>query len=288
MEIRSYAKINLILKILGRRSDGYHDLLSLFQRIDLFDLLMFRAEKEGIALVSDWKELPCGASNLVYRAAELILRESGIRSGVSISLQKNIPIGAGLGGGSSNAAFTLIAINRLFGLNYSSSDLAKFGEVLGSDVPFFCREIGAAWVSGRGEKVEQAEFHPEMSYLLVFPGFSVSTREAYGLWDEAHSRDKNELTKKGVHNTISGFQSGIYGIAPEAWVNDFEEIVIPRHPGLRKIREGLIQAGAKRVLLSGSGSTLFGGFSSGQSAREAAARMEKEFSGCWIRVARGV
>src|ERR1700693_6600327 len=93
MEIRSYAKINLILKILGRRTDGYHNLLSFFQRIDLFDLLIFRVEKEGIALVSDRKELPCGASNLVYRAAELILRESGVRSGASLSLQQNIPIG---------------------------------------------------------------------------------------------------------------------------------------------------------------------------------------------------
>ena len=287
MEIRAYAKLNLILKIVGRRSDGYHDLVSLFQRIDLFDRLTFLPQKSGVTLVTDKKELPGDASNLVFRAAELILKASGIREGISITLEKNIPVGAGLGGGSSDAASALIAIDRIFQLNRSPDELSAYGAKIGSDVPFFCRQTPAAWVTGRGDRVEATSPLLEGWYLLVFPRFSVSTKEAYQAWDRAKFGVKKELTKKLVHTTISGFPSGNWHAQAGALENDFERVVFPLYPVLKEIQEYLSRRGAETARLSGSGSTIFGLFLKESAAREARTAIEKDFPELWVRTARG-
>ncbi|MBI1820102.1 MAG: 4-(cytidine 5'-diphospho)-2-C-methyl-D-erythritol kinase [Nitrospirae bacterium] len=282
--VKSYAKINLFLKILDRRPDGYHNLISLFQRIDLYDELEFEPQEHGIVIESDDQGLPVDGSNLAYRAADLLARKAKIKKGVRISIKKNIPIGGGLGGGSSNAASTLLKLNELWGLNYSLIELGEMGASLGSDIPFFCYRTSSAWVSGKGEMIQPVVLPADYWLLLVFPSFSINTAEAYQLWDLSRNPDKNGLTKKGNHNKISSFQT----LAEEGFKNDFETVLFGKYPGLREIQDRLYQEKAEKVLLSGSGSTIFAVFSMEKKAREAGENLIKAFSHTGIQVVRPI
>jgi 4-diphosphocytidyl-2-C-methyl-D-erythritol kinase len=282
----SYAKINLILKILDRRPDGYHNLVSLFQRIDLRDELSFDLRENGIEIGSNLPDLPLDHANLVYRAAEMLLKKSGENRGVKIFIRKNIPIGAGLGGGSSNAATTLQELNRLWGLHYSIEELASLGGELGSDIPFFCYGCSTAWVSGRGETVEPLHLTCNYRILLVFPGFSVKTSEAYRQWDLSQAGDKNNLTKGANHNKILSFQTVNSGWLSEYLENDFEKLVFGQYPLLQEMKARLLGEKAEKVLLSGSGSTLLGFFSSENLAGEAERNLRRFFPAGWIKSAR--
>lgn len=284
--IKSYAKINFILKILDRRGDGYHNLFSLFQRIDLWDELFFEPLEKGILLESTVIDLPRGQTNLVYRAAELLLKKSNKNNGLKVIIQKNIPIGAGLGGGSSNAAATLLELNRIWNLNYPIEELAKMGESLGSDVPFFCYPVPTAWVSGRGEKVQPASFSPGWWMLLIFPGFSIQTREAYHLLDLSRRGDKRGLTKKGNNNTISSFQTLNEGSLLDHLENDFEPVLFSRYPVYQELKARLFEQKAEKVLLSGSGSALFGVFPDERKVRSAEEVLKKEFQKGFVRAVR--
>ena len=284
--IKSYAKINFILKILDRREDGYHNLFSLFQRIDLWDGLFFEPFKKGIVLESNVSDLPLDQTNLVYRAAELLLKKTNKNKGLKVVIQKNIPIGAGLGGGSSNAAATLLELNRIWNLNYSFEELAKMGESLGSDVPFFCYRLSTAWVSGRGERVAPSSFSPGCWILLVFPGFSIQTREAYRLLDLSRQGNNMGLTKKGNNNTISSFQTLNKGSFLDHLENDFESALFPQYPVYQEIKARLFELRAEKVLLSGSGSTLFGVFQEEREARCAEEILKKEFQRGFVRAVR--
>lgn len=281
VSIKAPAKVNLYLKVLGRREDGYHEILSLMQMVGLYDFLFFREDRFDIRLTIENASLPVDRLNLVLRAAEALQKAAfGKRSkGVSIRLTKNIPIAAGLGGGSSDAAATLVGLNRLWGLRWSRERLAQLGATLGSDIPFFLYGP-AAWASGRGERIEPAASSHPGWMVLVNPGISVSTAWVY----QEFSR-KLGLTKTDREITINKFIAHRPSIREIFYRphNDLEEVTLKAFPQLTQIKKELLSLGGKSVLMSGSGPTLFACFKEYASAKQAAAAFEKRDSAkAWV------
>lgn len=238
------AKINLSLRVLGRRSDGFHDLRSLMAPVSVFDELVFDHKEDGdIAFVCNVPEVPADESNLVVRAARLFCESVGLLPGLSISLRKEIPHGAGLGGGSSNAATTLLALDALYQTKLPRAVLAGMGAQIGSDVPFFVYQ-SPAWIGGRGERVEPIADLPSLSLLLIKPAFGVSTPWAFGRWKEALE--------------IPGVPYGRQIYASLEFVNDLERPVFEKYLFLADLKCWLAgRSGVCAALLSGSGSTVF-------------------------------
>jgi 4-diphosphocytidyl-2-C-methyl-D-erythritol kinase len=248
--IASPAKVNLILKVLRRREDGYHDIASLMQKVSLADEMEFAPRKEGIALACPGSDLPTGEGNLVVRAARALFAEAGFTGGVDIILRKRIPTAAGLGGGSSNAATTLTVLNNLFQFGFDRERLIRIGARLGADVPFFI--FGStAWAFGIGEILKPAEPPPGMWLVLVNPGFEVPTKWVYQSLNLP-------LTKTPLKYTIPTF-SGVRDLAA-ALSNDLETVTVARHPVLEELKGFLLRQGALGSLMSGSGPTVFGLF----------------------------
>lgn len=272
--IEAPAKVNLYLKVFRKREDGYHDLVSLMQMVGLYDSLTFRAERSGIRLEQTDPSLPSDRSNLVIRAAEALQKsafpDGATSPGVAIKLVKQIPIAAGLGGGSSDAAATLVGLNRLWSLGWSRRRLAELGATLGSDVPFFLYGP-TAWVSGRGEAVEKSSPVAEGWVVLLNPGIAVSTAAVY----QALSR-KLGLTKNKPKISINRFLAQ----RPSATkifrspYNDLEKVTLGAHPELIRLKQELQARGGEAVLMSGSGPTLFARFESYAAAKQAAAAFE--------------
>jgi 4-diphosphocytidyl-2-C-methyl-D-erythritol kinase len=247
---QSPAKINLILKVLRRREDGYHDIASLMQKVSLADEMEFAPRREGIALACPGSDLPTGEGNLVVRAARALFAEAGFTGGVEITLRKRIPTAAGLGGGSSNAATTLTVLNSLFQFGFDRERLIGIGARLGADVPFFIYG-SSAWAFGIGEILEPAKMAPGMWLVLVNPGFEVPTKWVYQSLNLP-------LTKTPLKYTIPTF-SGVRDLAA-ALSNDLETVTVARHPVLEELKEFLRRQGALGSLMSGSGPTVFGLF----------------------------
>jgi len=271
--LQAPAKINLCLRVLGKRPDGYHDIDSVFAKVSLFDTLSFRAAP-GIELTTEGFDAGPSADNLVVRAARALRAGRPRLPGVRMHLVKRIPSGAGLGGGSSDAAAALRGLDRFWGLGLTPRELHGLAASLGSDVPFFLHGA-AARVSGRGEVVEP--FTPARSWpvLLVKPRVSVSTAWAYGALSLTKDRQKNKLSCFGLaENRLSSLAAGL--------ANDFEAPVFRRHPEILRIRDGLLRQGALAAVLSGSGSAVVGFFDRG----EEAARAVRAFPDCWSAVAR--
>ncbi|MCI0620754.1 MAG: 4-(cytidine 5'-diphospho)-2-C-methyl-D-erythritol kinase [Acidobacteria bacterium] len=252
--LRSYAKINLGLHILGKRPDGYHEVRTVLHTVALHDrLTLQRARTTGIRFRSNVPEID-SLDNLVVRAIKVFQRETGIPGGVSVSLEKAIPLRAGLGGGSSNAATTLLGLVKLFGLDCSNSDLMNWAGPLGSDVPFFLVG-GRALGIGRGSEVYPLEELPKRHVLLAIPASGVSTADAY-------ARLSLQLTNTHRESMIPRFCSGCWTSlaqqnAPE---NNFEAGFFEDFPHLRKVKSGWLASGAVTAGLTGSGSALFGVF----------------------------
>ena len=252
---KAYAKINLGLKILRKREDGYHDILTVMQIVDRCDLLSFEEARSGIEIASSCPDVPEGPDNLVYRAADRLRWETGYDRGVRIEMEKRIPIGAGLGGGSSDAAATLRGLCRLWDVDIASEKLHPIAASLGSDVPFFLRS-GTAVASGRGEILYYVSAPEPISYVLVYPGFQISSGWAY-------RNLKMPLTFGGKYiNFVSSMRDT--GVLSKAFYrsveNDFSRLVEEHHPAVRDIRERLMGLGAFKASLSGSGSTVYGIF----------------------------
>ncbi len=253
----SPAKVNLILRVLGRRPDGYHDIESLMQKISLCDELFFVATgNPGIRLRCRGLPLPEDENNIAHRAAAAILSRLPRRTGVEITIQKKIPVAAGLSGGSSNAAVTLTALNELFGLNLPREELMDIGKSLGADVPFFLF-ADAAWACGLGERLYPAKSLPKMWFVLVNPGFEVSTKSIYGKLNLG-------LTTGRRKDSIHRFDT-VPELAGALW-NDLEGVTLDLHPELRAVKDLLVNVGALGSLMSGSGPTLFGLFDSEEKA----------------------
>jgi len=263
------AKINLSLHVLGKRPDGYHDLASVMQKISIYDELTFSRLDVGIKLCCPGTDLPTDGKNLVYRAARAIFQHAGYTGGVEIVLTKRIPSAAGLGGGSSDAAATLVALNDLCSLNVSQSDLLKLGAKLGADVPFFV--FGSrAFATGIGDELQVLPDFPPLNIILINPAFELSTRKVYENLNLA-------LTKKKNNYSIPRFYA--LGDVIRELHNDLEAVSFRMHPQLNAFKQLLLDEGALGALMSGSGPTLFGIFADEKSAKEAQDAILKKVSG---------
>ncbi|HEX8458487.1 MAG TPA: 4-(cytidine 5'-diphospho)-2-C-methyl-D-erythritol kinase [Pyrinomonadaceae bacterium] len=252
----SYAKVNLILRIHGRRADGYHEIETVFQTVTLHDQLTFEIDDdERIELTCDAPGVPCDESNLVHRAAVALRARYGVRRGARIRLEKQIPAGGGLGGGSSNAATALVGLARLWELKADKRSLVELGASLGADVPFFLTG-GTALGTGRGTDIHAVADAPARPLLIVTPRVHVSTAEAY------KSLNSYALTKAlaPANLTVSRVQAEISGSLHAALRNDFEPVVYRLYPEIERVRAALAAAGAEGALLSGSGASVFGLF----------------------------
>lgn len=263
------AKINLSLHVLGKRPDGYHDLASVMQKISIYDKLTFSPCDGGISLCCPGTDLPTDEKNLVYRAARAIFQHAGYTGGVEIVLTKKIPSAAGLGGGSSDAAATLVTLNDLCSLNVSQSDLLKLGAKLGADVPFFV--FGSrAFATGIGDELQVLPDFPPLNIILINPAFELSTRKVYENLNLA-------LTKKKNNYSIPRFYA--LGDVIRELHNDLEAVSFRMHPQLNAFKQLLLDEGALGALMSGSGPTLFGIFADEKSAKEAQDAILKKVSG---------
>lgn len=246
------AKINLFLRVLKKRDDGYHDILTLMQPVTLYDDITLSVKSgEGIEVSCGNADIPTDKSNLAYRAAELFLKATGTGKKVEIQITKNIPVAAGLGGGSSDAAAVLKGLNSVSSAGLSVRQLMEIGSEIGSDVPFFLLG-GPALAAGRGTELTRVEL-PGYQYILINPGFKVSTAWAYNNLD---------LTKRRQNNTLSYSKESFRDIEALSGylANDLEAVTLREHPEILSLKSALIERGAAGALMSGSGPTVFGIF----------------------------
>jgi len=262
LTLKSPAKINLFLEVLRKRDDGYHEIVSLIQAVDLCDELVLEKRKKGVVVTCDHPDCPTDESNLAFKAASMLLEEETTKEGVSIHINKKIPISAGLGGGSSNAAATLKGINQLYQLKLPDKKLHDLASRIGSDVPFFLYS-GQALVKGRGEKIKPINImYRDYWLVLVCPGFEVSTRWAY-------QNVKISLTKERKEFNLENLENGsVFFKALRSFRNDLEEVVSKRYPVVQKIKEILENSGALKSSMSGSGPTVYGVFDRKPQAEE--------------------
>ena len=285
LTLNAPAKINWFLKILGLRDDGFNEIQSLIQQVTLYDTLTFRPA-DGLSIETD-SQVP-ERENLVYKAAVLLQKRCGIKKGAVIGLEKNIPMGAGLGGGSSDAATALKGLNELWALGLPVAELSVLAAELGSDVPFFLYGP-LSLMSGRGERIVPRKALKTIYILLVKPSFDISTAWAYRKFTHVRSAEiseagdplstlyynnDTELTKKaGKVNNIEHFIRTIERAEPgditDYVFNDLEHVVINSFPVIAEIKNRLLEQGAGFALMSGSGSTVFGVFDSHEKAVEA-------------------
>ena len=270
----SPAKVNLFLQVLGKRTDGYHELATLMQAIDLQDELTFEPGGEGIRVECSDADLPGGASNIAFKAAKVFFDHVSDHPGVRIFIEKRIPVAAGLGGGSSNAATVLKTLNNLFGYGIGQSELLELAAKIGSDVPFFLFG-SAAWAFGRGERLVDAPNLPPLWLVLINPRFAVSTREVY---EGLNLKPKISLTKEGIKFNIPEFSSSVEDVV-SGFRNDLERVTLTLHPVLADLKKRLLKHGALGSLMSGSGPTVFGVFAEEKDALRAAAALARE--GSW-------
>jgi 4-diphosphocytidyl-2-C-methyl-D-erythritol kinase len=260
MKILSPAKINLFLKILGKRTDGYHDLITLMCCIGIYDTVSLTVGNTNIAVSCNHPFVPEDGSNLAYVAADLFLKTLEKNEGVNISIQKQIPVAAGLGGGSSNAAAVLLGLNRHYGYPFSREDLMSLGLSIGADVPFFLFDRPAI-ATGIGEKLEAYAGLENFSILLVSPGFSVSTAEVYKKLNLGLTKCKKKLKSFPLNNQRFDPRCHL--------CNDLEAVTASKYPVINTVKKALLSHGALGALMSGSGPTIFGLFSDLNGASQA-------------------
>lgn len=262
VRVEAAAKVNLHLRVYGRREDGFHGILSLFQAVSLSDSLVIRSLKESDTIRIDG-DFDCPVeSTTVYRAAQAYRARTGDRTGLDISVTKRIPSGAGLGGGSSDAAATLAGLEALLADGVDSRAMADLGIAIGSDVSFFLGP-GAAIVSGRGEKVTPIAPRGDICLVLAFPGFPVSTSAAYALLDDMRPDDSGEGDPGPADIEVA------YRGQPGEWpfANSFEPLIGAAHPRILDAKAEFLEAGASFASMSGSGSSVFGVFEGGGEGR---------------------
>ena len=267
LRIPAFAKINSCLHIIAKRPDGYHELRTIFQTISLRDTLHLSLKKDSdlfeLLFTSDDPAMPLGNDNLVVRAVHAFQREFGLRGSLGVDLEKKIPVARGLGGGSSDAAATLIGLMRLTDATLPLAKMIKLAAGLGADVPFFLFG-GRALAVNRGDEIYPLADLPKRSVVIVSPkGIGVSTKDAYE-WASA------ELTKDAEPHKLFRFCALCWSRQESRLSNDFESPVFRRHPRLEEIRAGLLQRGAADAALAGSGSAVFGIFRNPAQARRSA------------------
>ena len=260
--LRASAKVNLGLEVLGRRDDGYHELRTVLQTIDFHDELRFEEAESGIRLTTNLPSLGTGKENLVYRAASLLAESTGYGGGALIHLEKRVPPGKGLGGGSSDAAATLVALDRLWRTGASPEDLHRLAASLGMDVPFFLYG-GTALAVSRGDEVYPLPELPDLPIVLILPDFSISTAEAYG---------NLRLTKREAGHKLLHFAWNLpeVRVGLRDLVNELESAAGDRFQSIQEYKRLLLEQGATASMMSGSGSSVFGIFHDEASAGDRA------------------
>lgn len=257
LEKKSPCKVNLILNILGQRADGFHELETVMQPVNICDEMTFEHAGTGLQLTCSNPDLPCDSKNLVHRAATAFLAAAKISDGVKIHLQKNLPLAGGIGGGSANAAVTFFALNELFGSPLSLEKLHELAAALGSDVPFFLYDQPAL-ATGRGEKVRTLENFPALkgkAFFLVHPGFGIPTPWSYQNLTR-FPQDQNG-TPGRAEKLVSALQSDNWPAITDGFYNSLEAPAFDKFPVLQLYKEFLSENGALVSLMSGSGSTTF-------------------------------
>ena len=287
LEKQSPCKVNLLLNILGKRPDGFHELETVIYPIQIFDRICFTRTARGLGFRCSAPELPTDGRNLVVRAASMFLEATGIKDGLMLDLEKRIPLAAGLGGGSANAATTLLGLNELFGGPLRPDQLQRMAAALGSDVPFFLQDKPAL-ATGRGEQIQPLGAFPALSgaaFLLIHPGFGVATAWAY----QRLARFSTALNGQPgrAQRLISRLQGASLEAAGEEFYNSLEAPVLAKYPLLALFQEFLRANGAAATLMSGSGSTTFAVTQGLDTASALAEKVKAKFGlANWIAAAR--
>ena len=271
IKLKALGKINLGLDVLGRRPNGYHDVRMVMQTVYLYDqILLEKTDKEGISLETNLFYLPVNENNLAYRATKMLIDEFAIKEGVHISLEKHIPVAAGMAGGSSNAAAVLYGMNRLFQLGLTDQELMDRSVQLGADVPY-CIMRGTVLAEGIGEKLTPLPAMPKCHVLLAKPPISVSTQKVY------EKLDAQEVTKHpDIDGILLGLQTGDLEKITSSMGNVLENVTITEYPQIERIKDVMKEEGALNAMMSGSGPTVFGIYDDKMLARRAAARIREE------------
>jgi len=266
LHLKALAKINLGLDVLRRREDGYHEVKMIMQTIGLYDELELRRVKQpGIQVKTNLYYLPTNENNLVYKAARLLMEEFDIKGGISIQLQKKIPVAAGMAGGSSDAAAVLWGVNQMYGLGLSRKDLMERGVKLGADVPY-CVLRGTALAEGIGEKLSILPSMPKCYILIAKPGISVSTKFVY---ENLHANDLKPEQHPDMDAMIDAMKKKDLALLASRMGNVLETVTISAYPVIDEIKKCMMEQGALGAMMSGSGPTVFGIFDSQAKARKA-------------------
>ena len=270
MQIKAPAKINLTLDVINKRSDGYHNVKMVMQALELCDIVTVETAENGIVITSDSAHVPCNESNIAYKAAQAIMQEAGIETGIHIDIQKNIPVAAGLAGGSTDGAAVLTALNEILGIGYSQQKLMEIGGRFGADVPF-CIMQGTSLAQGTGTELSPLPSYGEHTVLLVKPDIGVSTPWVYKNLRLA------EVTHPDVDAFINTLNTNNHGESFKYMGNVLESVTIAEYPVIDDIKQKMMSLGAEFAMMSGSGPTVFGIFENMQTATDAAQIFKKDF-----------
>jgi len=277
----SYAKLNLYLKVVGKREDNYHDLETIFERISLCDKITLTLRRDNeIRVISSCQNIPKDSSNLAYKSAKLLRDSFDLDKGVDIRIVKRIPVGSGMGGGSSNAASVLTGLNKLWRLNLNERELASFARKLGADVPFFIYNTPFALGTERGDKIKKLTKLDKVKlwHVLVVPKIKVSTPLIFEKLDEVcasgNATETLTIPEFDVKLLTSALSRKEFSLTRGRLFNSLEEITSGLYPEIRKIKEKFSKLGVKSVLMSGSGSTVFGAVDSRKEAVSLSRQLE--------------
>lgn len=266
LTLKSFAKLNLFLKVLNKRPDNYHNIETLFERISLYDTISLRLRSDRIINITcENPDLPTDETNFCYKSAKILQDKYKVKKGVDIKIMKRIPISAGLGGGSSNAATTLIGLNRLWRLNLSLNRLVSLSKLIGCDVPFFIYNSPFAKGLNRGDKIVPINALKELRlwHILVVPKITVSTPLVYKKWDAFSGLT---TTPYNVKMITSALRIKAVSLLPAFLYNGLEDVTLRLYPQVMRVKKELIHLGLKSILMSGSGPAVFGVVSSRKEA----------------------
>jgi 4-diphosphocytidyl-2-C-methyl-D-erythritol kinase len=275
-DLKARAKINLSLDVKGNRPDGYHEICTIMQTLEFYDRIWVWIIDSGVQIQCTNNEVPCDEQNTAYKAAALMQRKYKIKSGIAVKIEKNIPVAAGLGGGSSDAAAVIKAINRKFALKLTTEQLMETGREIGADVPF-CILGGTALAEGTGEKLTPLRPLPFLRVVLVSPRIKVSTAKIFGQYNE-----KLVKTRPDTDALLKAIDNGDIKTLAGGMVNVLESVTAKEHKIIKKIKTALIKYGAAGSLMSGSGPTVFGLFYDDDKAVAAAKKFHKKGFECVV------
>lgn len=276
MEQKAYAKINIVLDVVGKREDGYHLLKMIMQTIDLYDIIKIKKTNYGIKINCNKEYVPTDERNLAYKAAKLFMDTYNINSGVEIYIEKNIPVAAGLAGGSTDCAAVFKMMNKIFNINASDDELMKLGVKLGADVPY-CIVGGTALCEGIGEKITKLKPFKNHILVLVKPPFGVSTKEVYKAFDLEKAR-----IHPAINNIIEKMEQEDLKFVSKNMKNLLENVTLRKYKSLIGLKEEMISLGSVGALMSGSGPSVFGFFDDITKAQKCYDKMKEKYTDVFI------